>query len=100
MLEEVVSRIGIGATLTAVGAIDLNPSYPRYTIGAVIGIPLATILPEVYPVVSAPLGAAYLAGLAGYGAATLAHASQRVSAIAILSSSAMGALGAIASRYL
>lgn len=94
MLEDVVTRIGTAAFVSATVGLSLNPPEPRYLIGAAIGIPTAVFLGGLVPAdVGVPLGTAYLAGLATYAATSLTGTPSRnvehlTTSVALLSGAA------------
>lgn len=98
MLEDIVSRIGLAAALSTGIGIGMDREKPQYLIGAAIGIPLATLIPETFPIVSAPLGGAYLGGLAAY--ALTPTVNDDIRSNLVLTAGALGALGAGIARYL
>lgn len=98
MLEDVVARTGLAAALSTTIAITSNPRKPRYLLGAAIGIPIATLIPNTFPALTVPIAGAYLSGLAIYTLTPRVDDDIRTNLA--ITAGALGALGAGIARYL
>jgi hypothetical protein len=99
MLEEMLARIGVAAALSTGIAIGFDRERPRYLLGAIVGIPTAGLVGGIIPPLTAPIGAAYLTGTAGYLAAKAAGLNERGVAIATMTLGAIGGAGSVLTRY-
>lgn len=95
-LTQIVSDVGVAATVSGAASIALRPSEPRYVLGAAIGIPLSLFVDAPEPLGLA-LGGMYIGGIAAYSIAHLSRASERATRIASGVGLTLGAgLGALA----
>lgn len=78
MIEQFVDDVGVAAAASTAIAIAIDRQRPRYLVGALIGIPAALAIAQHVPdVIAHGLGGAYLGGLIGYAASSIAGADER-----------------------